>query len=280
MKSKIVILMLGMGLLLSLFGTAKASQFGIISFTHGNIGVTFEFQEEVHPASTVTNNLNLTAYLDATIYNLTLRISGLVAEKWLVLQTEAILSRSMTQGENFTTPIMVNLPQNTSGQLYCTIDISTADKGLGRIAFYTTYVRSTTYDELLSLYNELLVNYNTLQADYNEVLTNYTALNSTYLSLVKDYNSIQTNYDALNSSYESLNASYNSLTLTYDSLREDYNYIKTKYDAALGELTIVRPLMYVFAITTVIFVAATIYFRKKAPYIVVSKETTTKTDKG
>ncbi len=279
MKRKIVILMLGMSLLLSLYGTARASQFSIISFTYGYIGGSFEFQEEAYPGTTISHNLNLTAYLNVTIINLTLEISGLVAEEWQTLQTASITSHFMAQGANLTRQIMVTLPQNTSGQLYCTIDVST-DKGSSTTAFYTTYVRSITYDELLSLYNELLVNYSTLQADYNELLTNYTALNSTYLSLVREYDLIQANYSVLNSSYESLNASYNSLTLTYDSLREDYTYIKTKYDAALGELTIVRPLMYIFAITTAIFAAATIYFRKKAPYIVVSKETATKPDKG
>jgi hypothetical protein len=57
-------------------------------------------------------------------------------------------------------------------------------------------------------------------------------------------------------------------------------YIKTKYDDSLAELAIVRNLMYLFGISTVILAAATIYFRKKAPYIVLHKETSAKRDKN
>ena len=117
-----------------------------------------------------------------------------------------------------------------------------------------------------------------MQADYNQLLTDHDALNFTYNSLVAEHSSMQTNYNVLNSSYESLTASYNSLTLNYDSLQEDHTYIKTKYDASIGELNIVRTLMYIFAITTAIFVATTVYFRKKAPYLVLRKETAIKPD--
>jgi len=239
---------------------------------------SLEFHEEAHPTDTITYNLTIVAYIDVTIFNLTLKISGLVGEKWQTLHTEQITSYPMTIGENFTRQIIFTVPQNTSERLYCVIEAST-DKGFGKTAFYATYVRTITYDELLNLYNELLVNYSTLQDDYNQLLTNYDALNLTYSSLVAEHGTMQTNYNSLNSSYESLMASYNSLTTVYDSLQEFYTYIKTKYDASIGELNIIRNLMYIFIITTVIFVATTIYLRKKAPYIILRKETTVKPDK-
>ena len=278
LKRKIIILMFGMALLSRLNSTAKASQFSTVSFMYGYIEGSLEFCEEAYPTSTITYNLSIAAYLDVTIYNLTLRISGLVGEKWQTLHTEQIISYYLKQGENLTRQITVTLPQNTSERLYCIIEAST-DKGFGKTAFYATHVRTITFDELLNLNNELLVNYSTLQADYNQLLTDYDALNLTHVSLVAEYSSMQTNYNVLNSSYESLMASYNSLTFNYDSLQESHTYIKTKYDTSIGELNIVRTLMYIFTITTVIFVATTVYFRKKAPYLVLRKETTVKPDK-
>ena len=280
LRSKIIILVFGITLLLSLSlsPTAKASQLSTVSFTYGYIGGSLEFQEEAHPTDTITFDLTIVAYVDVTIFNFTLTISGLVGEKWQTLHTEQIISYSMIQDENLTRQIMVTLPQNTSERIYCIIEAST-DWGFSKTDFHATYIRTITYDELLNLYNELLVNHSTLQADYDQLLTDYDALNSTYSSLVAEYGAMQTNYNSLNSSYESLMASYNSLTSDYESLQEDYTYIKTKYDASIGELNIVRSLMYIFGITTVIFVATTVYLRKKAPYIIVRKETAIKPDK-
>ena len=273
----IITLMFGMTLLSSLSSTAKASQFSTVSFTYGYLGGSLEFREEAYPTSTITHNLTIVAYLDVTIYNLTLRISGLVGEEWQTLNTEQIISYSLKQGKNLTRQMMVTLPQNTSERLHCVIEAST-DKGFGKTAFYSTHVRTINYEELSNLYNELLVNYSTLQADYNQLLTDHDSLNLTYSSLVAEHSLMQTNYNILNSSYEFLTVSYNALTLNYDSLQEDHTYIKTKYDASIAELNIFRTLMYIFAITTAIFVATTVYFRKKAPYLVLRKETSIKPD--
>lgn len=278
LKSKIVILMLGMILLLSLSHTATASQFSIILFTYGVIEGSLEFHEEAHPTDTITYNLTIVADSDVNIINFTLKISGWVGEKWQTLQTEQITLYPMTQGENLTRQIMVTLPPNVSERLYCIIEASTS-QGSGKTAFYATYVRTVTYDKLLNSYNELLANYNILQADYNQLLTNYDALNSNYSSLEAEYSTMHTNFDSLNSSYEPLMASHNSLTTIYDSLHESYTYIKTKYDASIGESNVFRNLTYILSITTVIFVATTVYFRQKAPYIVLRKETAAKPDK-
>ncbi len=278
LKSKIVILMFGMILLLSLSHAATASQFSIISFRYGVIEGSLEFHEEAHPTDTITYNLTIVADSDVTIINFTLKISGLVGEKWQTLQTEQITLYPMIKGENLTRQMIVTLPPNVSERLYCIIEASTS-QGSGKTAIYATYVRIVTYDELLNSYNELLANYNTLQADYNQLLTNYDALNSNYSSLEAEHSTMHTNFDSLNSSYETLMANYSSLTTIYDSLQESYTYIKTKYDASTGELNIVRSLMYILGITTVIFVATTIYFRQKAPYVVLRKETAAKPDK-
>lgn len=277
LRGKIIILMFGITLLLGLSHIAKASQFSTVSFTYGYIWGSLEFPEEAHPADSVTCNLTIVAYIDVNIYNFTLEISGLTGERWQTLHTEPILSHYLAQGENLTKKVRVTVPQNTSERLYYVIEAST-DKGFGKTAFYGTYVRSIGYSELSGLYDDLLLNYSILRIDYNQMLANYYTLNSTYGSLVEEYNTIQANINTLNSSYRSLTTSYNSLMSNYDSLQEHYNYIKELYDSSAGELNTVRILMFVFGITTAILAATTIYFRKKAPYIVLRKETAAKAE--
>lgn len=269
--------MCGIILLSGLTLVAKAPQLDTVSFAYGYIWGSLEFPEEAHPSDSFTCNLTIAAYIDVNIYNFTLEISGLTGEKWQTLQTKPILSRSLARDENFTTPVRVTLPQNTSERLRYVIEAST-DKGFGTTTFYGTYVRTISYSELSGLYDDLLVNYSILRTDYNQVLTNYYTLNSTYSSLVEEYNTIQANINTLNSSYRSLTASYNSLTSNYSSLQDYHNYIKALYESSAGELNIVRILMFVFGITTAILAATTIYFRKKAPYIVLRKETAAKTE--
>jgi len=183
----------------------------------------------------------------------------------------------LAPGENLTGQVMITLPQNTTDRLRCIIEAST-DKGFGKTIFCATYVRAIIYNELSSLFNELLTNHSRLQADYDQLLESYENLNLTCQSLARQYNATQTAYDSLSSSCESVNASYNSLRSDYDSLQDNYNYIKEKYDSSTGELSIVRNLMFGFGIATVVLAATTIYFKKKAPYIVVRKETAVKPD--
>jgi hypothetical protein len=75
-----------------------------------------------------------------------------------------------------------------------------------------------------------------------------------------------------------LNANYTSLKSDYDSLQQDHTYLEEKYDASTAELTVVRYLMFALGVATVILAATTVYFRKKAPYIVLHKETAAKPD--
>ena len=246
----------------------KASDSGVVSFTYGYVWGLLEFPEEVHPTDTVTCNITVGAYIDVDIYNLTLSISGRVAESWQVLRVEQILTRHMMQGENFSLSTVVVLPQNASATLHYVIEVST-DKGFGKTAFYGTYVRAFTYSELQT-------NNSKLQQDYSQLSGSYENQTLTLQSLTSQYGNLQTAYNSLNLSYVSLNASDNSLKADYNSLQQNYEYIKEKYDSSLAELGIVRNLMFGFGIATIILAAATLYFRKKAPYIVLRKETEVK----
>jgi len=275
--NEIKFVILGMTLLLVSCNIVKASNSSIVSFTYGYIWGSLEFPEEAHPTETILCNLTVDAYIEVNIYNFTLEISGLIGQGWQSLRTEQIISHHMAQGENLTFRVMIVLPPNTNARLRCIIEAST-DKGFGKTAFYATQVSAVTYTELSILYDELLTNYSRLHADHDQLLANYTNLNLTYQSLSSQYNATQAAYNSLNSSYESLNATYNSVKSDHDSLQEYYNYIKEKYDSSTAELSIVRNLMFGFGIATAILAATTIYFKKKAPYIVLRKETVAKPD--
>jgi hypothetical protein len=248
----------------------KASDSGVVSFTYGYVWGLLEFPEEVHPTDTVACNLTIGAYIDVDIYNFTLGISGLVGENWQVLHVEQILSRQLIQGENISMSAVTVLPQNVSASLHYVIEAST-DKGFGETAFYATYVRGSTY-------SELQINNNKLQQNYSELSGSYENLTLTLGSLTKQCNNLQTAFNSLNLSYVSLNASDSSLRTNYDSLQQNYEYIKEKYDSSIAELDIYRNLMFGFGIAVVILAATTLYFRKKAPYIVLRKETAVQPD--
>jgi hypothetical protein len=278
-RRKLIVLVFGIVMLLSLGRSINASQYNAVSFTFGFVYGSVAYPDEVHPTDTIVCNLTLTAYVDVTIYNFTLTISGLVGGNWQTLHTEQIMSYSLAMGNNISRQIMFNLPQNVSERLNYAFGAAT-DKGFGNTAFNATFVRATTYDELSIMYDALLINQGKLQADYDHLSTNYTALSGTYNSTIGDYNAIQTSYSSLYSSYESLSANYTALEQSQSFLRDFNTYLETKYDGLMAELGIIRNLMYVFGISTVVLAAVAIYFRKKAPYIVLQKENSPKVDKN
>lgn len=279
MRSKIAALMLLVVVSFCLAQVAGGSQLNTVSFSLGNelVNVSLEVPEEAHSTDTITCNLSIAAYVNVTIFNITVTISGLVAGSWQTLHVETITQYFLPEGQNLSRQIILTLPQNTSERLDYEIEAST-DLGKGNTSFYATYVRAITYDELLSLYNTLLSENSKLETDYNQLQTNCTALNATYVSIASAYESIQSIYNSLNSSYDLLNSSYNSLDSNYASLHDSYSYIKIKYDASLWELSIVRYLMIALAISTVALAAVIIYLRRKSPYIVLRKETTVKSN--
>ena len=120
------------------------------------------------------------------------------------------------------------------------------------VDFNLCRVREVTYDELQADHQSLEISYNSLESSYESLQTEYNALNSTHNSLVSDY-------EALNSTYNSLETSYSSLSSSYDSLQTSHNSLQTSYDSLKAELTNIRNLMYIFIITTIIFIATTAY---------------------
>lgn len=275
LKARISVLVFLMMLALGLSPAARASQFGTVSFTFGVLFGSIEFPLEAHPLDPIKCNLTIGAYIDVSIFNFTLGISGFTGQEWVAFGQEQITSYSLAQDKNITRQISFILPQTTTGQVHYVIGAST-DKGFGKTDFYGTRVLAVTYEELSNRYDELLANYTALQTLYGQLLANYTTMNNTFNSLVTDYNTTRTAFDLLNSTYASLEANYSSLKSNFDSLQEHFAYVEEKFNASTGELSVTRYLMYALGVTTVILAAATVYFRKKAPYVVIRKETAAK----
>jgi len=65
--------------------------------------------------------------------------------------------------------------------------------------------------------------------------------------------------------YDELKNKYSSLEASYEEVAFNYNMVKEGYDRVITELANIRNLMYIFLITTIIFVAITVYFAKRKP---------------
>lgn len=271
LKPKIMSLSFLLIVALGLSPTAKASQQGVVTFSYGVLWGTVEFPDEIHPLDAITCNLTMGAYMEVNIINFALQISYSVGQSWVTLGTIQLTSYDLAQNENLTRQVAFTPPQNTSGRLRYTIEALT-DRGFGNTTFYATNVQAITYQELADNYSALNSSHTALQANYTQLLENYTATNQALTALQTDYNTTIAAYSLLNSSYQSLNTNYTSLKYNYDTLNEHSTYLEEKYDATTGELTIVRYLLFALGVATAILAATTVYFRKKAPYIVLRKE--------
>jgi len=267
------------------------------SFHGADVIIDLTFPEEAHPAESITHNLTITADTSLTLENFTIIIRVLVNSSWQQVSTDARTGRDMAQNEKLPITLKFTLPQNAHGKLYCFMYVLT-DKTSDPLSytFYTTHVRTYTYSELLSEYNESLTNYSDLLSDYETLLESYNTLsaehgtlNSTYNSLLNEYNALQSSYNSLNSTYYSLQASYdsllssyysleasfNSLNETYTTLENEINNLRQKTEASKIDIINTRNLTYLFVGTTIALIVLIIYIKKKKPepYVVIRKET-------
>jgi hypothetical protein len=279
-----------------IYGSA-ASSTNNFSFHGAGVTVDLTFPEEAHPTESITHNLTITAKTSLTLENFTITIKVLVNSSWQQVYALARGPEEMLENQNLTNQPRFPLPQNAHGKLYCFMHVLTnitADPL--SYTFYTTHVRTLTYNELLIEYEELLANYSdlltgyeTLFESYNELTVTYGTLNSTYNSLLNEYNALQSNYNLLNSTYHSLQATYNSLLSSYYSLEANFNSLnqtcttleneinnlRQKTDASKIEIINTRNLTYLFVGTTIALIILIIYIKKKKPepYVVIRKET-------
>lgn len=135
------------------------------------------------------------------------------------------------------------------------------------------------YENLLTNYNSLSANYNDLSESYDSLTAYFNSLNSTYYSLLYTHNQLQSNYNSLQNSYDNQQGSYDNLSNDYNylvsnyvqlqgnytSLNSSYGDLQTEYSNLLSELTNYRNLSYALVVTTLVFIATTVYFaRRKA----------------
>lgn len=283
-------------LLIGLLSEVDASSVRSVSLDSVGVTVDLVFPEEAHPTDTITHNLTITAHKSLTLNNFTLIINAFV-DTALQQIYKGYISQVMIEDENITMKILLTLPQKTHERLYCFIYISTSLlSDAATYTFYTTYVRTLTYDELLADFNELLTNYSsllsqyqTLLQSYNNLSAQYNALNSAYNLLLNQYTALQANYNTLNSTYHSLQGNYSALSADYDSLETTYNSLNQTYtflqtevnnlhqreNALTAELNNTRNAMYVFIASTIALIVLILYIKKKKPepYIVLRKET-------
>jgi parallel beta-helix repeat protein len=141
------------------------------------------------------------------------------------------------------------------------------------VYLYLTYIQSSHAITIISsktlyLYNELLNKHMKLQIDlYNLNATYHDVLNN-YSVLLGNYCQLQEGYRELNDSYQKHLSNYSVLLGNYCQLQEGYRELNDSYQKHLLDYSKnvdnIRNLMYIFAATTAIFIATTIYLSKHA----------------
>jgi len=74
-------------------------------------------------------------------------------------------------------------------------------------------------------------------------------------------------YYELLANYMELQSEYNNLVAGYDSSQTELGDLQSKYNALTNELNITRNVMYAFLITTVVFIATTVYIVIRKPKV-------------
>jgi len=245
MQAKKIVCFFGVLILfLGLICSVDALPDTTVSFRGGGVTVDLTYPEEAHPTETITHNATITAHTDLSLQSFTLFIYAPVNSAWQEVKNRTI-SWDFLENETITSRIEFQLPQNTNGTLYCVITVKT-DQTTDALSykFYTTHVSVLTFSEMQRLYDEMLANYTTLQADYETLLnecngllanytslsTNYTALQNEHNQLTADYNSKVAAYEALLAQYNTLSGDYNTLDSDYSSQRSSHNALQSAYD--------------------------------------------------
>ena len=131
---------------------------------------------------------------------------------------------------------------------------------------------SSTYSDLLAVYSQLQSNYDGLQGSYDSLSADLNTLQALYSSLLTNYTNLQADYDSTCSNYYSLEVDYNSLESSYSNLETDYsslnsnyNDLNSKHDTLASDLGLTKNLSYVFIVTTLVFIASTVYLAMRRP---------------
>lgn len=209
------------------------------------IKVQVNATEETQPTQNITVVLNLNGQTNVYVKSLNLSIFGFVNG------TNKILMRSIIDS---------NFPLNYSSKEY------------NRTFPVPEHVWDTTYGEIVLTYS---AKYEIVTVDFDKLTLGFTMthVKNVYLeelqnkldSLKEKYQLLNNSYWQLNGTYWQLNATYESLNQTFWELQQNYTSLQQNYTSLKGSTDNTRTAATVLAITTVFFVATTIYMVMRKP---------------
>jgi len=127
------------------------------------------------------------------------------------------------------------------------------------------HVWDTTYGEIVLTYS---AKYEIVTVDFDKLTLGFTMthVKNVYLEeLQNKLDSLKEKYQLLNNSYWQLNGTYWQLNATYESLNQTFWELQQNYTSLKGSTDNTRTAATVLAITTVFFVATTIYMVMRKP---------------
>jgi hypothetical protein len=186
-------------------------------------------------------NVKLSIYSPSEIYVKSLTVS--FGSSWSPIYEETLFYEQKIEKEFSKTYV---LKTSDYGKLPCTITI------------YYVMWKDTPYERSYEETFELDLTYVTdkTREELENVYWNYTLLKSEYESLKTDYGALYENYSKLYWSYDSCSKYRNYLESEYKKLEENYNSLNEKLQEQYRNTDI-------FFLTTIIFLASTIYLEWK-----------------
>ena len=200
-------------------------------------GVTIDltYPEEAHPEDSITHNITIIANTALTM-DFTIVIYAPVNSSWEELKRQTLAGFDLLENENFTSKLGFILPQQAEGTLYCYLNVSTnVNNNYLSTTLYTTLVSEPTFSEMRDLYDKMLANYTSLQADYEALSNDYNDLFATYTTLQNEYDQLVANYTTLLDDNNELSANYNILFANYTTLRSEHDQLTSDYNSQVAQ---------------------------------------------
>ncbi len=82
-----------------------------------------------------------------------------------------------------------------------------------------------------------------------------------------EYDTMKDNRDLWKSDYDDKTTEYNLLQDDYDTLESQHSILEIKHNDLTTDFAKVRNLSYIFIITTIVFIATTVYFKLRKPEV-------------
>jgi predicted nuclease with TOPRIM domain len=222
-----------------------------VAFTFSKIYGYLTFPDECHPGDNTTHSL-IAAVEAAGVYLdfFTFSIACDTPCGQETLHCETIEDQDLPETWILNETVTLNIPADADGKVHCIIDTETCPTFHGKIELDTTNIRTLTYQELQTAYNNLLDQYNATLEELQQWKNEYQNLNDTYINLSGLYNATveelerwKTEYQLLNSTYSDLSDLYNatdaelqSLKTEYQNLNSTYNNLLSQHNATLEQL--------------------------------------------